>query len=249
MDAPCPPGLLQFLQDVPDPRGRQGQRFPHTAMLAVLVCAQLCGFHGYAAAAQWAKAVPLRLWWALGGGRWPPCANCYRDLMIAVDPDALERALRRWLAEGLGVQLDEGSLRQIVLDGKVLRGTRGRHRRATTVVAALDRATGCVLSRTPVDPSTNEAAASLELLESLVLENHVVILDAAYCQRNVCETIVENGGDYLVIVKENQPNLAREARQATTVAAGLSPLRRAPRARGDALRGDRREEPRPCGTA
>ncbi|MEZ6051798.1 MAG: transposase family protein [Planctomycetaceae bacterium] len=48
-------GLLQFLQQVPDPRGREGQRHSHVAMLAALICATLCGFPGYAGVAQWIR--------------------------------------------------------------------------------------------------------------------------------------------------------------------------------------------------
>lgn len=225
MNGPCERGLLQFLQEVPDPRGRQGRRHPHTAMLAAIVCAQLCGFHGFDAVADWVRSIPISFWHALGGRRRPPCANAFNNLMRVVDPDALERALWRWITEGVGLELDTADLEVTILDGKALRGTRTRHARAAMVIAALDRRTGCVLAQTPVDPDTNEAAASLAFLESLVLENRVVVMDAAYCLRNVCETILAGGGDYVVIVKDNQPHLHSDARRATTVQPGLSPLR------------------------
>ena len=32
----------------------------------------------------------------------------------------------------------------------------------------------------------------------------------AYCQRETCQQIVESGGDYLVTVKGNQPQLLRD---------------------------------------
>ncbi len=57
----------------------------------------------------------------------------------------------------------------------------------------------------PVPADTNEAKAALSLLESLVLEGRVVVGDAMFCQRDVCEKILDQGGDYLVIVKGNQP--------------------------------------------
>jgi predicted transposase YbfD/YdcC len=45
------------------------------------------------------------------------------------------------------------------------------------------------------------------VLDDLPLRNRLVTGDAAYCQRSFCQTIVERGGDYLIIVKENQPDL------------------------------------------
>jgi predicted transposase YbfD/YdcC len=32
-----------------------------------------------------------------------------------------------------------------------------------------------------------------------------VIGDAMFCQRELCQQIIDSGGDYLVAVKENQP--------------------------------------------
>ncbi len=47
--------LFAALEQVPDPRGRQGQRHPLTAMLAGIVCATLCGARGFRPIAQWLR--------------------------------------------------------------------------------------------------------------------------------------------------------------------------------------------------
>lgn len=39
-------GLLEVLQQIPDPSGRYGRRHPLTAMLAAVICATLCGHQG-----------------------------------------------------------------------------------------------------------------------------------------------------------------------------------------------------------
>jgi len=52
-----PAGLLHFLQQVPDPRGRKGRRHPLTAMLAVIVASMMCRFDGYESAADWIRRV------------------------------------------------------------------------------------------------------------------------------------------------------------------------------------------------
>lgn len=38
----------------------------------------------------------------------------------------------------------------------------------------------------------------------------LVVGDAMFCQRDVCQEILDSGGDYLLAVKENQPGLLRD---------------------------------------
>ena len=46
-----------------------------------------------------------------------------------------------------------------------------------------------------------------ELLDRVVLTDRVVTGDALYCNRKLCEQVMEAGGDYLMIVKANQKGL------------------------------------------
>lgn len=86
-----------------------------------------------------------------------------------------------------------------------------------TLLAFLDPQTGCVLSQTPVHESTNESKAALAFLKQLVLKGKLVVGDAAFCQRDICEKILEEEGDYLLVVKDNQPNLHKAAQQAFVI--------------------------------
>jgi predicted transposase YbfD/YdcC len=47
----------------------------------------------------------------------------------------------------------------------------------------------------------------MDLLKTIVLKGRLVTGDAAFCQRELCEQIVDSGGDYLFVVKDNQPDL------------------------------------------
>ena len=199
-------GLLQFLHQIPDPRGRKGQRHSLVAMLATVVCAVLSGARGYEAITQWIHLQEPWLWHLLGYYRKPPSANCFRDLLMALPPEALEESLRQWLS----ASFDQGDDPEaMAIDGKTLRGTFQCHRRSVQLLAAIDHQSGCVLGQTFVPENTNEHKAALRLLRSLVLEGRVVTADAAFCQRDVCQSIIDNGGDYVLSVKENQPDLKR----------------------------------------
>ena len=45
------------------------------------------------------------------------------------------------------------------------------------------------------------------LLERVSMTDRVLTGDALYCQRQLCEQVVDEGGDYLLIVKSNQKGL------------------------------------------
>jgi hypothetical protein len=58
-----------------------------------------------------------------------------------------------------------------------------------------------------VAPGANEITAALALLKSLPLAGTIVTGDAEFCQRAICQSIRDRGGDYLVTIKANQPRL------------------------------------------
>jgi hypothetical protein len=143
-----------------------------------------------------------------------------------IPAEVLEEVLNRWVA-GLGVPLPEAVPIEgaEIWDGKTLCGTRNLHQRAWQHLVRLDLATNCILSRTPIHEDTNESRAALSLLKHLVLDGKVIVGDAAYCQREFCQQIVDSGGDYVVTVKDNQPQLRRDIHNAFALCEGFSPLR------------------------
>jgi len=216
--------LFAALEQVSDPRGRQGQRHPFTAMLAAIICATLCGARGFRPIAQWLRLQEPSTWHWLGFKRKPPCANSFADLLKAISPEEFEQAIRNWTSQLPEINIDENSLRAVSIDGKTLCGTLKSHQRAIHLLSALDHQTGYVLSQTEVDPKTNEAKAALKFLKTLVLKGQVIVGDAMFCQREVCEQIMDSGGDYFFIVKENQPTLLKDIQLAFVETQAFSPL-------------------------
>lgn len=183
-----------------------------------------------AATEPWIHLQEPETWHALGFFRRPQTRNAFRYLLLQVDPDELEAALWKWVTDGLGLQLSEDDLQAVSLDGKTLRGAFTEHQRAMHVLAILDQQTGCILNQTVMDPVTNEAKASLKMLTEMVVKGRVVVADAMFCQRDVCQEILDSGGDYYVIVKDNQPDpknvtLSREVQNAFVESKAFSPSR------------------------
>jgi hypothetical protein len=202
--------LLTYLAQVPDPRGRNGLRHPLPAMLTATICAFLCGHRGWTGIAEWLHDQPVDLWHAMGFTRIPPQKDCFRDLLIVLDPEVLEQALRQWVTEGLGIVADEALLQGVSFDGKTLCASLREFSPAVHLLAAVDHHTGCVLSQVRVDSKTNEHKSALELLKTMVWEGRVITGDAMFCQRDLCQEIVDSGGDFFFQVKENQPTLLRD---------------------------------------
>lgn len=199
--------LLEYLMQIPDPRGRQGRRFSLSAMLSTVVAALLTGARGFEAIADWIHALPPREWHRLGYYRKPPTANAFRYLLMALDPQAVEEALRKWMQAGMQNAPSSETLQALAMDGKTLCGTENAYDRAVHLLSLLDHSTKCLLSQMLVEGKTNEIPAGPELLQTVPLEGRIVTADAMHCQRETCQQIRDRGGHYLLVVKDNQHEL------------------------------------------
>lgn len=228
MSSACGRDLREILSQVPDPRGRKGRRHSLSAMLTAVVCGVLCGARGYLPLVEWLHDLPVDVWHWMGYTRTPPKQDCFRDLLIKLDPQALEAALRSWIAEDLQLSADDKFLSATSIDGKVLCATLRTFAPAVHLLSAVDHQTGQVLSQQRVPAETNEFKAALELMKTLCMTGRVIVGDAMFCQREFCQQALDSGGDYLVAVKQNQPGLLREIElEFTAVPTAFPPLRSA----------------------
>jgi len=75
------------------------------------------------------------------------------------------------------------------------------------LLSAVSHRLGLTLTQQAGDHSTDEMRIIHVALQNLVLEGRVFTMDALNTQRNTAKTITDGGGDYIMIVKENQPGL------------------------------------------
>ena len=199
--------LRAYLAQVPDPRGRKGRRHVFVAMLTATVCAILQSCRGYAAIGQWLSEQPLDFLHALGFWRTPLTASGVRKLLSRIDVAALEAALTCWINDLLPDGGSTTDLMPVALDGKSLRGTWNRLNRAVHLLNVIDQRTKTVLHQRLVPGDTNEHKTALGVFKDLVFTGRLFTADAAFCHRDVCQTIVERDGHYVLPVKDNQPQL------------------------------------------
>jgi len=197
-------GLRTYLEQLDDPRKARGVRYSLVDLLTLLILAKLGGEDGMKGIAEWVRLREATLIRLLGIPRARlPHQTTYERVLAGLDEDALNAMIGAFFR---ATKTDETW--QIVLDGKVLRGTIAPgETQGTHLLAAYVPERGIVLMQVEVDGKANEKSTAPRLLEAIDLQGCVVTGDAMFTQRDLCEQIVEAGGDYLFPVKDNHPKM------------------------------------------
>jgi predicted transposase YbfD/YdcC len=210
--------LAAHLALLPDLRKRRGVRYPLSMLLTIAVLAKLAGQSRLEPIADWAQKRAVELAQLFGRERttMPHQTTWSRVFGLAVDVDALEQSLARFFqnTQRKAELRSRGSI-VLAIDGKTVRGTipagstQGLH-----LMAAYLPQQGVVLAQLAVDTKTNEIVAAPKVLAQLDLSGIVVTGDAMQAQRELSIQVVQQGGDFLWFVKENQPSLLADIQQA-----------------------------------
>jgi predicted transposase YbfD/YdcC len=172
----------------------------------------LCGYRSYSAIADWGRCYGQKLVRALGFTRdKTPCAATLYHVLRQLDSTLVEAILGAW-AERVLTALPPvpGELEAMAIDGKTLRGSRQQGAPAAHLLSVLSHRLGLTLWQQAVADKTNEIPVLEDVLQRLVVEGRVITVDALLTQRAIAQRIVEGGGDYVMIVKGNQPQLHQE---------------------------------------
>lgn len=204
--------LAAYLSHIHDPRHKQGKIYPLGMLLTLIILAKLAGEDKPSGITEW-----IRLRCDDFGRLFHfkhkrmPCLNIIRGILqTVISVEELETKLRHYLHEVYGGQQSQ----LVIIDGKTMRGTipsgstRGVH-----LLAAYLPAEGVVLKQVEVSDKQNEISAAPALIEGLDLKNRVVCGDAMHTQRQLSVGVLARGGDYLWLLKDNQPTLLADVAQ------------------------------------
>lgn len=194
---------MDCLDEIEDPRAASnGTLHDFREMLVIAICACLCDQDTCEDFALWAhyRSHWLKRFLVLKNGI-PSSATFYR-LFRALDPKQFEAFFRRWIG-----QIVPAAAGQMAIDGKTIRGSADGDRKAAHLVSAFSTELGIAFGQVRVDDKSNEITAIPELLEALYVKGFLVSIDAMGCQKDIASKIVAKGGDYLLMVKGNQPSL------------------------------------------
>jgi hypothetical protein len=128
-----------------------------------------------------------------------PKKTTFGRVLHEVDDDVVERVLLRWQEQILGPPQDK----LVIFDGKKVRHA------GVEIVNAVD-SQGRFLGSVVTDSKSNEIPAARQLLRGQDLLGKIAVADAIHTQTETAQQILfEQGADYLLTVKANQPTIQK----------------------------------------
>jgi predicted transposase YbfD/YdcC len=196
--------VLSMFSAIEDPRASNA-RHRLVDIFAIALLAMMSGFDDYPGMVEFALDRLELLSGLLALPHGIPSVSTFRRVFAAVDPAATGQVLGRWSAEL--VKTCAG--KQIAIDGKALRRSfeRAWKKMGLQIVTAYCVEDSIVLCQSAVEEKSNEITAVPKLLDMLDVTGAVITVDALNTQKTIAKQIIDGGGDYLMALKDNHPNL------------------------------------------
>ena len=174
-------------------------------IIVIAICGVVCGADGWSDVALFGRSKQSWFKKFLELPQGIPSHDTFGRVFGLINPEEFRRSFLDWVQT---IQkLTKGEV--IAIDGKQLHGSKdeGNGQAALDIVSAWATANQLVLGQVKVDDKSNEIPAIPRLLELLDITGCLVTIDAIGTQTEIAGTIVDQGGDYLLPVKENQGQL------------------------------------------
>jgi predicted transposase YbfD/YdcC len=200
--------ISDHFADLQDPRIDRTKRHKLFDIIVIAICAVICGADSWVEVEEFGNA---KIDWFRTFLELPndiPSHDTFGRVFALLDPDQFRLCFVSWI-QAIS-QITEGEV--VALDGKTLRrshdNTLGKG--AIHMVSAWASTNRLVLGQLKVDEKSNEITAIPELLRVLALKGCIVTIDAMGCQTEIAQTIIDQGGDYVLALKGNQGTLHRD---------------------------------------
>ncbi len=214
--------LLGVFQQLTDPRDPRGVRHPFAGLLAVVFLGLLSRQPDFASIARWAK----RHWSVLKSNfgltyRCGPHATTYSRAAALFSVEQFRTALALWLAGATRAAPEVAAV-----DGKTSKQADDADGDPIHVLNVFAHGANVCLADWPVgDGKGTEPEVLKAHLDELFAQwpsLRVLTGDAIFCQRPLARAIIESGRDYVLVIKDNQPDLFETAQTAFADATAAS---------------------------
>jgi len=188
-----------------DPRIERNKLHKLLDIIVIAICGMICGADNWVDIEMFGikKIEWLRQFLELPNGI--PSHDTFGRVFGRLKADQFQRSFYEWVK---AVQeVTKGQV--IALDGKQLRGSMDTYagKGAIYMVNAWASSNQMALGQQKVEDKSNEITAIPKLLEMLEISGCIITMDAIGCQTEIASQIVDQHGDYVLAVKENQANL------------------------------------------
>jgi predicted transposase YbfD/YdcC len=201
-----------FFANLTDPRLERTKRHSLLDIIILAVCATLGNANGWADIERFGRAKIdfFRTFLELANGI--PSHDTFGRVFARLEPAALMACIQQWL-DALGAAV-AGDV--VAIDGKTLRGSfdKAAGKNPLHLVSAWACEARLTLGQVAVDAKSNEITAIPLLLELLDLKGCIVTIDAMGCQKDIAAAIRTCQADYVLAVKDNQPDLHQTVHEA-----------------------------------
>ena len=205
--------VLEFLNTIPDPRIDRCKKYSLESILFIALVGMLCGADSAREIVEFADGNEnwIKNYVELPEGI--PSHDTITRVFSLIDKNVFCMMFTKW-TQSLQKRSGEGEKKEnkvIAIDGKSLCGSLGSNLKGMAhMLHAWSVENGLCLGQQAVKDKSNEITAMSPLLKMLDLKGCIVTADAIHSHKGTAKTIVEQGGDYVLPIKDNEKNFKEE---------------------------------------
>lgn len=201
--------LTEYFENLTDVRQAGKIKHNFLEIIVMTICAVIAGCEAWEDIADYCR---VKQEWFKSTLHMKPKSgvsshDTLRRVWVMIEPKEFEACFRSWVSSVC--EITEGEI--VSTDGKTLRGSADIQKSPVHMVSAW--ANQLVLGQMSTEEKSNEIAAVPQLLEVLDLKGCIVTAGAMSCQKAITAKIEEKQADYVLGLKDNQPNLRKDCRE------------------------------------
>lgn len=205
------------LQELKDPRRKQGKRHKLPFTMLIVIMSIMSGASSLYAIEDFAERHKKNLFTLFnlqGKNKRVPTRKTFERLLAAINFKEFSRMFHDWVKDYVSITKGEW----LAVDGKLIRGTGSNLNNSlqqfTSLVSIYVQKKRQVLTQDSFNTKEKgEIEVVRELIKMLDLEGVVFTLDALHCQKETVKVIKESKNDYVIGLKKNQKTLYNQAKK------------------------------------
>lgn len=205
------PTLPNSFNDMDDPRGGNAPRHKFCDLMTISLLCALCGGETAVDMEHFGQMKEdfLREFLELPHGI--PCHDAYSRLFRLMKPTSFQGFFDKFRADFAAGAEEEPA---IAIDGTEMRRSfdKAAGQSNMNIVTAFAHGARLTLGIAESAKGGGEILALRELIKMLDIPGITITADALHCQRETCELIVQEGGDYCLQLKGNQGEMLADVR-------------------------------------